>query len=319
MNNNLMNAKEEILNIILANTDLEKLKKLLAALPDKSLKQFQDEYIEAIKYTHKVSYIERSVKPAFRSLLKFTGNIPISNLNIKLLEKYFSTTFYRSKYTTALYYRVIKAAFNKAIDWNYLDSNPLSKIKLPKIQKGKPIFISESELQTILDYVDPKNLRNIYKFAFYTGLRAGEIINLQWNCVNLKKNILQIGDENFQTKSNEIRFIPIAEPAREILLNLFPSVLKTKNNFVFKKNNGFPFTVNYLSKQFKKAIKQTNLNQRIHLHSLRHGFASNLVQKGVPLTVIKELLGHSSVSITEIYAHNNIETLRNALNKINIS
>ena len=314
-----MNAKDEILNLILANTNLDKLKTLLSVVPNKTLKQFQDEYLEAIRYTHKESYLQRSVKPAFKSLLNYTGNVPLSNLNIRLMEKYFNNSFHKSKYTTALYYRVLKAAFNKAIDWNYIDSNPIQKIKIPKIQKVKPVFISESELEIILNYVVPENLKDVYKFLFFTGLRAGELINLKWNNVNLNENILQIGDENFQTKSKEIRFIPIPEPVKNILINLFPNILKTKNNYVFKKSNGFPYSVNYLSKQFKKAVKQTNLDEKIHLHSLRHSFASNLVQKGVPLATIKELLGHSSISVTEIYAHVNFDTLRKAIDKVNIS
>ena len=78
----------------------------------------------------------------------------------------------------------------------------------------------------------------------------------------------------------------------------------------------FPFTTNYVSKKFKQAVRLAGADDKIHFHSLRHSFASDLVNKGVPLYHIKELLGHSSIAVTEIYSHPDLESLHEAVNKL---
>jgi integrase len=87
---------------------------------------------------------------------------------------------------------------------------------------------------------------------------------------------------------------------------------------VFGKVNGMAYTGDYFSKRFKRACMSAGISDSIHFHSLRHSFASNLAQKGVSLYVIKELLGHSSISTTEIYAHLNVDTLREAVSMLDV-
>jgi site-specific recombinase XerD len=163
-----------------------------------------------------------------------------------------------------------------------------------------------------------------------------EIVNLRWKNVDLNGRIITVGDEEFTTKGRTQRFIPISEEAYEALLRVKnPSVrlrinseqrVKSKNiynlslgsarDFVFCKENGKMFTGNYFSRRFKDACKSADMDNKIHFHTLRHSFASNLAQKGVSLYTIKELLGHSSISTTEIYSHLNMDCLREAVNKL---
>ena len=88
-------------------------------------------------------------------------------------------------------------------------------------------------------------------------------------------------------------------------------------DYVFCKENGFPFSGNYVSKTFKNACRAVGIDEGIHLHNLRHSFASNLVQKGVSLYTIKALLGHSSITTTEIYSFLNMDSLKEAIEKFN--
>ena len=73
---------------------------------------------------------------------------------------------------------------------------------------------------------------------------------------------------------------------------------------------------NYLSGRFNKAVSNSSVNQKLHFHSLRHGFASNLVMRSVPLYIVGKLLGHESIQITQIYVHLNIDELIEAINKL---
>jgi len=94
---------------------------------------------------------------------------------------------------------------------------------------------------------------------------------------------------------------------------------KNISTYIFSKSDGKKFTGDYFSRRFKRVCRKAELDKSIHFHSLRHSFASNLVQKGVSLYTVKELLGHASISTTEIYSHLNMDSLREAVEKLDTS
>ena len=164
-------------------------------------------------------------------------------------------------------------------------------------------------LEIVLKKVKNKNLIPIYKLLFYTGLRANELLSLHWSNVDLAVKIISIKNENgFQTKTQIDKILPINEKAFKIFANLYQL---NDYGLVFIKNS-IKLNVDYVSKQFKKAIKETNLNQNLHLHSLRHSFASNLIANGASLYHVSKLLSHSRISTTEKYSHVNMKELREA-------
>ncbi|MCK9212647.1 MAG: tyrosine-type recombinase/integrase [Ignavibacteriaceae bacterium] len=119
----------------------------------------------------------------------------------------------------------------------------------------------------------------------------------------------------FTTKSKKERIIPISPILRSFLSNQLPKVIDLeKNTFVFNRTNGIKLNEDFISKQFKKSVRAAELNDNIHFHTLRHSFASLLVQRGVSLYVVKELLGHESLTTTQIYAHLQQQNLRDAVN-----
>jgi integrase len=142
------------------------------------LKQFSGEYIELQKLSISNAYIEQSVIPSFKHLLIYFGNVKLQNISPQKAEIFILEHFQKAKYGASLYHRVLKAAFRKALTWKYIDSNPFSQIKLPKIQHKSPIFLTVDELKIILDNTDKKVLRDIFMFAFLTGLRLAEVVNL---------------------------------------------------------------------------------------------------------------------------------------------
>ncbi len=257
----------------------------------------------------------RNVLYTLEKFINFAGNILIKDVTVDIAEKYIMDAFKRSKYTAALDYRILRAAFNKAKDWNHIIVNPFTKFKLPKFQKAYPSFITPEQLEIILEHV-PEGLKDVYRFDFYTGLRLGELTSLKLKNVNIKEGLIQVGDSEFTTKSKKVRIVPLNSQAVKILSEKIPKIFdKTRPVFCKPGSSKLPYTNDYLSKIFKRAVRKTDLDQSIHLHSLRHSFASNLVKNGVPLYHLKELLGHSSIAVTEIYSHLNIESLRDAVNK----
>ncbi len=86
------------------------------------------------------------------------------------------------------------------------------------------------------------------------------------------------------------------------------------NNYIFYRIEGIKLNEDYASKHFKKAVRAAGLNDNIHFHTLRHSFASRLIQKGASVFVVKELLGHEDIKTTQIYSHLQTENLTEAVN-----
>ncbi len=280
-----------------------------------SLSDFQKEYTDYIKATKSKNYLT-SVNLSFNMLFNFTGDVILSRLDVRTFDKFVTTSFTRTQRGASLYYRTLKAAFNKAIVWNYLTENPLKKIKVPKIAKSFPVFISFSEFQLILNNTKDDYLKNIFTAAFYTGMRLGELLNMKWSWIDFEQNIIKVQcTDTFATKSKKERIIPMCSTLRVLFRNQFPKVIDLdQNNFVFTRVKKIKLNEDFISKQFKKSIRTSKLDDKIHFHSLRHSFASMLVQRGVSLYVVKELLGHEDLSTTQIYSHLQKQNLMDAVN-----
>ena len=279
-----------------------------------TLQKFYVEYLELSKLTKSKSSIG-CIRLSFNQFIEFAGDQNLNQINIKQIDKFLNFTFQKSQHSAALYYRTLKAAFTTAENWEYISSNPFKKIKAPKTPTKIPIFISKEELEIILENTEGEYLKNLFTFAFHTGMRLAEITNMKWDWIDLKNKSIKIkNDDSFTTKSKADRIIPMNETILKILKKQNSNIHHIDNDYIFYRILGTKLNEDFVSKQFKKAVRRAKLNEGIHFHTLRHSFASTLVQKAVPLYFIKELLGHSSITTTEIYSHVKKEDLSNAVN-----
>ena len=278
-----------------------------------SLYSFLDEYENFVRENLSSKYLN-NVKTTCKELKGFTDNILLKKLTPKILEDFISTTFKRSKYSAKHNFNNLRSAFNKAKRWGYLQANPMLDVDPPKIPENNPLFITESDLSLILSKETNQTLKDIYLFAFHTGARLGEIVNVKWNQVSLTERIIKIKNtKDFITKGKKERSIPINVNLFNMLQNRIPKViLLDREELVFTKN-GFKFNGDYISRKFKKAVRASKINPNIHFHDLRHSFASNLVKKGVSIYIVMQLLGHRDVRTTQKYSHLTMETLREAV------
>lgn len=282
-----------------------------------TLKVFKKEYLEYVTPTKSKPYI-RSIKLSFKQLENFLGNIPINKINVKALDQFITSTFSRTERGAHLYYRTLKAAFTKAVAWEYISDNPFKKIKFPKVAKSHPVFISVEEFKVIISFTEEDFLKDLFTVAFYTGMRLGELVNIKFSWIDLSNNIITVKNGNdFQTKSKKERIIPFNQNLKNIFLKYNSNKQFLQNeDFVFTRVSKIKLREDYVSKKFKKAVGKAGLNEAIHFHTLRHSFASLLVQMGVSLYVVKELLGHEDLSTTQIYSHLQQENLVNAISLI---
>ncbi|MGB8542740.1 MAG: tyrosine-type recombinase/integrase [Candidatus Acidiferrales bacterium] len=202
---------------------------------------------------------------------------------------------------------LLKRMFNLAITWDlFLGLNPVRKVKFFREFNIGLRVLSPEEEEKLLKNAIPY-LQDLISFALNTGLRIGEIFSLRWYNVDFKKGILAV----FASKTQTIREIPINSDARKVLEAW---KLNKKNEGVFyNPRTGKPFVD--LKTGFNLACEKAGISG-VTWHTLRHTFASRLVNSGVDIVTVKELLGHSSISVTMRYAHTNIESKRAAVEKL---
>lgn len=271
--------------------------------PSITLSIFKQEYISYLTPTKSPKYIS-SIKYSFNQFISFAGDIKLTKTDNRIVDIFIISSFSKTQRGAHLFYRTLKAAFNKAIEWNYIESNPFTKVKFPNLAKSFPTFISEDELLIILTNTLYQHLKDIFTVGFYTGLRLGELINMQWSWIDFFQNhIIVKCTDSFLTKSKKERIVPMNEKVKSILINRFNLAVHQSNENVFYRIKGRKLHQETISKQFKDVVRKSNLDERIHFHSLRHSFASLLVQRGVSLYVVKELLGHEDLATTQIYSH----------------
>jgi site-specific recombinase XerD len=147
-------------------------------------------------------------------------------------------------------------------------------------------------------------------------MRLGELLNMRWGWIDFKQNIITVKHSNsFTTKSKKERIIPIHSIIDEVLLSRYTTLPKfNEDNYVFFRYPGIKLNEDFVSKNFKKVVRLVGLSDDIHFHTLRHSFASNLVQSGSTLYIVKELLGHQDFQTAQIYSHLQKENLSRAVN-----
>ena len=314
--------KEELKAITQA--DLESFRKVMALIPgtvtetSMTLLTLRKEDEEYVQYNYGEKYLS-SIKLTYNHLLKyFSPARTINTITVKDAELFIRSIRKNAPSGYWVYLRNIRAGFNRAISWGYLKENVFVKVKAEKKQRNKPAVINEAELEAICSYIQNGTIASAIHFDFYTGLRVGELVNLKWENVNLDKRMMTVGDHSFTTKGKKQRFVPLCEKAIGVLeVRCKREDVKSKKQFVFAKDNGFRFTTDCLSKNFKRACRAAGVDERVHLHSVRASFATYLAEKGANAFQLKELLGHSSISVSQIYCAVNVDSLREAINKFN--
>lgn len=204
----------------------------------------------------------------------------------------------------------VKAMMHKAELWELVQPKKWEICKEIKTAKGRVLFYSAEDIKKLLNTC-PDNWQLVILLGCRAGLRRGEIVNLEWGDIDLNKKIITIQPkQHWHPKDYECRDIPIDN----LLFKALSKADKTSAKVIQTKYNK-DFTLEGISQYFiTKVLKKAGL--RGSLHTLRHTFASHLVQNGVDLYTVSKLLGHSSIKTTEIYAHLSPNTYQKAITKL---
>lgn len=208
----------------------------------------------------------------------------------------------------------LKTYYKYLIITKKINNNPLEFIIIPKQKKTLPTVLSIEEILILLDiplnnHYDYRN-KAMLELMYATGLRISELINLKLSNVDLELNLIKtIG------KGNKERIIPIGDYATEYLKEYIYNhrlkfIKKYNSEYVFLNKSGTNISRQMFFKIIQNLAKQKNIKTKFSPHTLRHSFATHMLEYGADLRTIQELLGHSNISTTQIYTHLSTEKLR---------
>ncbi|HQB20248.1 MAG TPA: site-specific tyrosine recombinase XerD [Bacteroidales bacterium] len=192
---------------------------------------------------------------------------------------------------------------------NLMDDNPLELLETPKIGRKLPEVLSIEEIdkmQNSLDLSIPENFRNkvIIETLYSCGLRVSELINLRLSDLHFDENYISVIG-----KGDKQRLIPIGNRAKK-LISLYINnqrgslpIQKGSENIVFLNRRGKKLTRQMIFIMLKKTAEQAGITKQLSPHTLRHSFATHLLEGGADLRSIQTMLGHKSITTTEIYTH----------------
>lgn len=214
----------------------------------------------------------------------------------------------------------IKAMMRKAEDWDMIGQQKWRTVKKIKTPKGRIKFFSPEEVSILIEHTKmlglerPINKRppwlTITLLGARAGLRRAEIHNLTWDDIDFRRDILSVTPKkDWNPKDYECRDIPLAADLRAHLQHL-----PKRGQYVIYDKYGDRMGIGSYTAYYKRIVNACSL--RGSLHTLRHTFASHLVQNGVDLYTVSKLLGHSSIKTTEIYAHLSPITFSDAIKKL---
>ena len=267
---------------------------------------------------------------------EIVSNIPIKEIKaLKLQELYNKLSTNQAKKV----YKLLNQFFKYAESQNYLFKNPNISITLKKDKKEVHTIIAEKktkfqyftkeEIPELLEIFKPTRYYDIVRFALGTGMRRGEILGLQWEDIDFSNkeiyvrhnlsymsNITEDGEKSYTTilqtpkSQNAVRIIPMSDVIYTLLKELPHNC-----EYVFSTEKNKHFDVKWFERAWRNNVKGTKFEDK-RFHDLRHTFATLLLTNGADLITVKELLGHSSVTITEMYLDALPKTKQDIVNKI---
>ena len=197
----------------------------------------------------------------------------------------------------------------------YIDSDPTELLESPVLGEHLPEFLTPQEVDRLKESIDvskPEGHRNraIIEVLFSCGLRVSELVNLKWSQVYQEEMFLRI-----LGKGSKERLVPISKLALQEIENYLPwrNSLKIKageEDYVFLNRRGGHLTRTMILIMIKQQAVEAGIKKTISPHTLRHSFATALLEGGADLRVIQALLGHEKIATTEIYTHIDMSTLR---------
>lgn len=215
----------------------------------------------------------------------------------------------------------LRSFYKYLVRENILEYNPFAKIKTPKLEKKLPVFLEEVEINELLEQPDKEGLglrdQAILELLYATGCRVSELVGLTISRIDLSNRyVLLLG------KGDKERIVPLGTTCCQAIKGYYPlrQQLMEKYNVpahesVFVNSRGGVLTDRSVRRILDKYITQLAVSKKVSPHTIRHTFATHLLDHGADLRAVQELLGHANLSTTQIYTHVTTERITSVYRK----
>ena len=226
-----------------------------------------------------------------------------------------------SERTQARWISSIKGFFSFLLADELREDNPSALLETPKLGLYLPDTLSLEEIEKLISATEEntdlaKRNRCMIEVLYGCGLRVSELTELQISNINFKENYLKI-----QGKGDKVRFVPLADYTADFIKNYINNIRSKQkinpkhSDILFLNSRGAQISRQMVFLIIKEIVRKAGIQKNISPHTFRHSFATHLLQNGADLRFIQEMLGHSSITTTEIYTHLNTEELHETILK----
>lgn len=253
---------------------------------------------------------------------------PCEDVNFSKIREYihFIQKFNYKKTTIARKIASLRTFYKYLYREQKIDSNPAMSLNTPKRPKSLPKFLTPDEVEQILNNTKietPAGYRNrtILELLWATGMRISELSGLNFGDLNLENNEIRVFGKGSKeriilvtdrAKNYLERYI---ETARPLIPKGFPVPPQDENSPVFINNTGYRLQARTIRNVINEVVEKISLPKHVTPHVFRHSFATHLIENGADLRVVQELLGHASISNTQIYTHVSTQHLKEVYNE----
>lgn len=282
------------------------------------MNEYKKDFLEYLKIEK--NYSINTINSYNKDLNDFQNYLMIQKIKLEKTDYDFIRKYlvhmYEKKYekkTIARHISTLRTFYKYLLREKIIKNNPMTLISNPKMDKKLPNFLYYNELEKLLSIPDKNTTLGIrdaliLELLYSTGIRVSELINIKLKDINFDdKKILILG------KGNKERYVLYGNKLKE-LLELYLQEVRGKlvrnNDYLVLNKNGEKITDRGVRLIITKTLKKGSLDYHVSPHTLRHTFATHLLENGADLKSVQELLGHSSLSSTQVYTHVTNQRLR---------
>lgn len=242
--------------------------------------------------------------------LYYPSKLP-SDVTLKDLQEFlkYISEFHFTETTQSRIISGIKHFFKFLILENYISVNPAELLETPRIKRKLPVFLSVEEIDRMFSFIDrstPEGERNLamLETMYSCGLRVSELISLKLSDIHKADGFISVIG-----KGDKQRLIPIGKSALKLIENYTShhrhhiTIKKNNEDMIFLSKRGTSITRQMVFYIIKDLAEKAGIKKKLSPHTFRHSFATHLVEGGADLRAVQEMLGHESITTTEIYTH----------------